>query len=634
MKFSYNWLQTYFAEPLPSPKDLAEKITFHSSEVEEVLSLEGDTVLDIKVLPDKSPWLMSHRGLAREVSVILNRPLVEDLFKNEVKSENSTKISICRTTSECDFYAAALVEGVKVGPSPKWLVESLAAVGQRSINNIVDATNFVMFELGQPLHAFDAEKINTDDDNYLIEIRKAESGEEITTLANEKIVLSASDVLITDGVTRQPIGIAGVKGGNFAAVSEGTKKIIIESAHFNRVSIRNTAKRLNLPTDAAKRFENGINVAVAPIAFKRVIKLILEIGGGVCVAETFSGDYSTPSVSVSCSLTKINSVLGLNLSEIEVGDILTRFDYKHEWGGGVVTVLPPFERDDIIIAEDLIEEIGRIYGLNKVKAIVPTLVKLKEFNARFYYAEKIRNVLLELGFSEVYTSSFRDRDIVKLENALASDKGYLRSTLAANLQEARERNIPHRDLLGLSAIKLFEIGSVFEIEKEEFHVALAIQTGTAYKAKVDDSLLEEALIAISEKLGVSLTLLSSANGVAEFSLDNLLSQLPPPTNYEKATAVSEKQYQAFSLYPAIVRDVAMWLPEKLDPSLIIKEIRIVAGQFCVRITHLDTFEKDGRISYAFRLVFQSKNKTLTDGEVQVFMDSVYKSIANKGWEVR
>ncbi len=635
MKFSYNWLQTYFAEPLPTPAELAEEITFHSSEIEEIIKLSHDTLLDVKVLPDKSPWLMSHRGLAKEISIILDKPLRKDSFQETVPVKNSAKISVIRTSSTCDFYAAALLEGVKVGPSPAWLKAALEAIGQRSINNIVDATNYVMFDLGQPLHAFDAAKLTmANDGQYVIEIRNAQAGEEITTLTNEKLTLLETDTIITDGVTRQPIGIAGVKGGQLAAVEEGTLNILIESAHFDRVAIRNTAKRLRLQTDAAKRYENGISVGIAPIAFSRVIALIIEVAGGVCTAETFSGDFDVTMPVVSCPLVKINSVLGLKLSETEVNEILNRFGYQYEWVGEVVSVTPPFERDDIAIPEDLIEEIGRVYGLNKVMAIAPVSAIVREFNARHYYAEKIRTALTELGFSEIYTSSFRSKDIVKLENALASDKEYLRSTLTTNLREACERNISHRDLLGLTAVKLFEIGTVFADESEEFRVALVVQTGTAFKEKVDGLLLKEAKEALSSVLGLAPELLYSSDGMIEFSLDDILTKLPSPTEYEMFAKIPENKYQSFSLYPAIARDIAMWVPEVVSEEVIAEALRLAAGSLCVRITHLDTFTKEGRTSYAFRLVFQSKEKTLTDVEVQEYMDAVYQSVKNKGWEVR
>ncbi len=634
MKFSYNWLQNYFAEPLPKADDLADKITFHSSEIEEVIPLANDTVLDVKVLPDKSAWLMSHRGLAKELSVILDKPLLKDPFLGEVDLQHSELIKINRESSVCDFYGSALIKNIKVKESPTWLKEKIEALGQRSINNIVDATNYVMFELGQPLHAFDADKISQNDGAYEIQIRQAKTDEKIVTLSDEELDLSDADTVIVDNTSEKLLALAGVKGGNEAAVDTKTKNILLEAAHFDRVVVRKSAQRLKLQTDAAKRFENGINARVAPIALNQLILLIQKVAEGEVMAVSHSGEQQNDSRLVTCSLTKINSVLNLSLSLSQVTDILDRFGFAYEIEGELLQVTPTFERDDLVIAEDLIEDIGRIHGLDQIEAILPQELDLTEYNPRHYYSEKIRAVLVGLGFSEIYTSSFRKIDEVKLANALASDKEYLRSSLVSNLVEARTANIPHRDLLGLKAIKIFEIGTVFGKDREEFKVALAAQTSTAYKAKVDEPLIKEAILEIEKDLGVTLTLDSNAEGVVEFSLDQILSSLPIVTSYESIQESELKSYRAFSVYPAISRDVAMWVPENTEANSINVLLKKTAGDLCVRVSHLDTFTKEGRTSNAFRLVFQSLEKTLTDQEVQVIMDQVYKVIEEQGWEAR
>jgi phenylalanyl-tRNA synthetase beta chain len=635
MKFSHNWLQTFFADKLPTAEVLAEKITFHSSEIEEVISLPKDSVLDVKVLPDKSAWLMSHRGLAKEISVMLDLPLKKDPFKQKSTELSQTeKVSITLSSDVCDYYGAALIEGVKVGPSPDWLKEKLEAVGQRSINNIVDATNYVMFELGQPLHAFDAGKLEIKDGHYCVGVRQAKSKESIVTLTGETYELSTQDTIIIDGNSDQPIGIAGVKGGKYAAVENTTSTILLESAHFNRVAIRNTAKRLKLQTDASKRFENGICVAVAPIALGSVVEIILKVASGQCLSQASSGRAEVVRKPVSCLLGKINSVLGLSLNKKDVSAIIDKFGYEYSWEEEVLSIIPSFERDDILIAEDLIEEIGRMHGLNHVVSIAPTSQVVSEFNKRHYYAEKIRAALIELGFSEIYTSSFRNKDIVKLENALASDKEYLRSTLTSNLNEAKDRNISHRDLLGLLAIKLFEIGTVFGESTEEFRVGLVVQTGNTFKAKIDDVLLDEALVAIAATLGLTPDLITKSEGVVEFSLDALLPKLAAPIAYENVEKSPVIKYQPFSVYPAMVRDVAMWVDGSVDIETVTSLIKEAAGSLLKRITLFDEFSKEGRTSYAFRLVFQSSEKTLTDSEVETYMDCVYKTVANQGWEGR
>lgn len=634
MKFSYNWLSSYFESPLPLPKALADEITFHSSEVEEIIEVRDDSVIDVKVLPDKSAWLMSHRGLAKELSVILNMPLKNDPFVEALSlKENNSGVSVEIETPNCDFYGAALITGIKVGPSPAWLKARLEAVGQRSINNIVDATNYVMFDLGQPLHAFDADKLNSDGKPGIL-VRQATDAEHFVTLSREECELDVNDTVITNAHNGEVLALAGVKGGLSAGVTESTTSILLESAHFNRVSVRKTSRKYKLPTDAAKRYENGLSRKVAPIALEAVINLIKEIAGGELLGVTLVGDSSQERSSVSVTASKVNSVLGLSLSDAEVMEIVERFQYATELRADRIVVSPPFERDDLMIEEDLVEEIGRIYGLDNIVSIPPEKVPLREFNIRHYYAEVIRKALSEIGFSEVYTSSFTNKDLVKLENSLATDKGFLRSSLVSNITLARLQNIPHRDLLGLQAIKIFEIGTVFLPESEEFRVALAVQTGTSYKAKMDEVLLNEAVSAIETACGVKISPLSNSEGVLEFSLEELLISVKSIDSYPEITKVGEMVYKSFSQYPASSRDVAMWVDGEVELSFVTNLLKSSAGSLCVRITHLDTFTKEGRTSLAYRLVFQAPDRTLTDEEVQSCMDKVYLAVSEAGFEAR
>ncbi len=636
MKFSYNWLQTYFDTPLPSPAVIEEKLTFHSSEVEEVVTVENDTVFDLKVLPDKSAWLLSHRGLARELSVILGVPMKHDLLRGEPPSlAPLPQVQVQLESDTCDYYGAAIIEGVTVGPSPEWLKVQLEAIGQRSINNIVDATNYVMFSLGQPLHAFDAETFAPGSDGVrVVTVRPAKAGDVLTTLSGEALLLMPEDTLITDGVSGTPLALAGVKGGQDSGVTETTKTILLESAHFARVPTRLSARRHKLPTDAAKRYENGLSRSVAPYGLAACAALIAEVAGGTLVGATAAGDASVDRPPVTVSVETIASLLGVSITAEAVAAIIARFGYETVIDGNQFTVTPPHERDDLLGYEDLVEEVGRIYGLNHVVAMPPVPAPLIELNPRHYYAEKIRTALIAIGFSEVYTSSFRAKDIAKVKNALASDKSYLRSRLMDNLLEVRTKNIPHRDLLGVTAIKVFEIGTVFGAATEAFHVGLAVQTGTEYKAKQDDPLLAEAVSAIEAALGLSISPVHTAPGYIEFSLEAILTTLPLPTAYDLVSPQAPVLYKPFSTFPSVSRDVAMWVPEGTTPESVQSIITEAAGPLLARLTHLDTFTKEGRTSLAYRLVFQSYEKTLDGSEVDALMTSVYDAVAKAGFEVR
>ncbi len=636
MKFSHNWLQTFFAHPLPAPLAIADALTFHSSEVEEITTVGDDTVYEVKVLPDKSAWLLSHRGLAKELSVLLEIPMSSDPLSTIAKLLPVRQtLGVEVITPACDYYGAVLISGVTIGPSPTWLKTRLEAIGQRPINNVVDATNYVMFSIGQPLHAFDVGKLGVGDagDPY-ITVRNATNGETFVTLSNETCELTPHDAVITDGVTGTILGLAGVKGGRDAGVTSETKNLLIESAHFDRVAVRLTAQRHRLATDAAKRYENGISRAIAPYGLAQVAELITDIAGGSILGGMSVGEVTEDRAPVSVSLDRINRILGISLSLEQVCTIFTRLGYSFSVSEEIITVTPPLERDDLILPEDLIEEIGRIHGLVNIISIPPVKQPLREINARHFYAEMIRGTLASLGFSEVYTSSFRDKDEIHLKNALASDKSYLRSSLKDNLSEVRERNIPHRDVLGLSAIKVFEIGTVFTESGEAFHLGLTVQSGTSYKEKVDDVLLAEAVAALESGFGIALSFLHTAPGYVEFSLDALLPKLAIPTHYQPYLAPAPVVYKSFSVYPAVSRDIAMWVSNSVQVGEVTDVLQVVAGSLCVRITHLDTFVKDTQTSLAYRLVFQSYEKTLDSSIVDALMSSIYDAVTKAGWTVR
>nr|MBP9843295.1 hypothetical protein [Candidatus Paceibacterota bacterium] len=429
------------------------------------------------------------------------------------------------------------------------------------------------------------------------------------------------------------LSIAGLKGGQHSGISDNTNEVIVEVANWNPVSTRKTGRRLKLRTDASARYENGVVPEVVPFGLDAVVKLIIEVAGGQASGYSEVIKEETPEKSVTVSLPKINSVLGISLSTEEVIGVIERFGWKFENQGGTFTIHSPFERTDLVIPEDIIEEIGRIYGYDHVEAVVPPAVALPEINQRFYYLEALREALTAIGFSEIYTSSFRKSDTVKLANAFASDKGYLRSSLLENMKEAVVKNAPNADLLGITEIRLFEIGNVFTDTSEDLRLSLGVSSPSGYKAKTDDSILTEVMTAVSKTLNTSIDV-KSENGVVEINIGDLINKMPAVANYQQPSLVKDVAYRPFSNYPAIARDIAMWVTLGDSEEEINSLLKEQAGPLCVRITQFDRFEKEGRVSLAFRLVFQSYEKTLTDVEVNEIMDKVYEVVKAKGWEVR
>lgn len=595
MKISREWLQTYFEKPLPSAKELADALTFHAFEIE---SVEND-ILDVKVTPNRGHDCLSYRGIAKEVSAILDVPIVPTALEawNQMQQFSSTlPVGVHIAEPElCQRYIAWSIKGVKVGPSPKWLVDRLQAMGQQSINNVVDATNYVMFNVGQPLHAFDAEKLKKGDQGYSIEVRKAKDGEKILALDGKEYVLKEGMLVISDKHSSEAIGIAGVKGGMPASITEKTTDIIIESANFNGASVRRTAQALKLRTDASSRFEQVISPELAALGIRAAAKLILELGGGEIAG--FSDSYPKPQekTSVSVSLKKLNSVLGTSMQSGEVETALKRLGFTFKNDGEIYTVEPSFERLDISIEEDLIEEVGRIYGYEKIPSIeLPKSESEPEINVRFASAEKIREDLVQKGYSEVFTSVFSKKGERAVANKVDGTHPYLRSSLIDSLKEAFDKNTRNKELLGLDAVRLFEIGTI-------------------WKGKKEITMLGEA----DEK------------GVREEEIE-----ITDLKKYETYSSTTIDNYKSFSKYPFIVRDIALWVPSGTNADDVLQIIRKTAGDLVVRSGKFDEFKKGDKTSYAFRLVFQSYDRTLMDSDANERMDSVYAAVRDNGWEVR
>ncbi len=637
MKVSYKNLQEYFDGALPLPDALAGALTFHAWEIEGVEQVGSDTVIDVKVLPDKSAWALSHRGIAKDISAVLGIPLAHDpLGEPAVLEPKTTEVTTSIDTPTCTRYTAALIRGVKVGPSPAWLVEFLASMGQRSINNVVDVTNYVMFGIGQPIHAYDASKLSKDDQGrFHMRVRGAKSGERITSLTGEVYELSTDDALIVDGGTDAPIGIAGIKGGKVAEVDSRTIDIVLESANFNPVMVRKTSQRIKLRTDASARFENGISRSMAPYGVLQGALLIAKLCGGQVggFVDTNSTPVERTPVVVTC--TKINSVLGLSLTMSEVETIMKRFGYAYEIAGDMITVTPPQERPDLVIAEDVIEEIGRIHGYEHVASVPIPKVPLHEINKSFFYSERVRDFLCSLGFSEVFTSSFRDQDEVQLANALASDKGYLRSALYKNLNEALTKNAGNVELFGTDKVRIFEIGTVFTKGGEKLKLAFGVSSKAGVTAKdfkeVSDVYTKFLVhFAVSEVVHT----VYEKEGVNEIDLSAFIKALPTPTAYDVHPTSPEVAYVPFSNYPHAVRDIAFWTEADVTEEKAKEVVEKNAGALLKRIDCFDRFEKEGKVSYGFRIIFQSYEKTLTAEEVDAMMQSIFSAVSACGWVVR
>jgi len=598
MLISREWLQTYFENPLPEARTLAEALTFHAFEIEKI---EGD-ILDVKVTPNRGHDCLSHRGIAKEVSAILNIPLKNDPLRETVSlSPKTEEVSVSiEEPALCQRYIACLVKGVKIGPSPDWLRKRLEAVGQKSINNIVDATNYVMFDIGQPLHAFDAAKLKKEKDIWRIEVRRAKQGEKMTALDDKEYELRPENLVISDLNAWAPIGIAGVKGGRASSIDEKTTDIILESANFNGISVRKTAQFLKLRTDAGDRFQQVLSPELAEYGMRGAVELIVKIAGGEVVG--FVDTYPVPQerISVSVSTQKVNQVLGTQLKEKDVADAFTRLDLPFEEKRETFTVHIPFERIDLNLSEDLIEEVGRIVGYDNIPAVelspIPTI---EESESNLYWAERVKEDLVGKGYSEVYTSVFSDKGEQAVLNKVGGERPYLRTSLIPGLEDAFQKNKLNADLLALKEIKLFEIGTTWRDGHEIVMVGTIDGSGKAQEESLGEYIQGNTFEA-KEQFPISQT----------------------------------QQYKPFSKYPYIVRDVALWVPQGMTAEAVQKIISEKAGDLAARIELFDRFEKEGKTSLAFRIIFQSFDRTLRDEEANTAMKAVHQELQSRGFEIR
>lgn len=617
MKVSLKWLQTYFDAPLPSAHELADALTFHAFEIEE----ETDTMLDVKVLPNRSADCLSHRGIAKEISAILNLPLNHDPLREPVPEYAATVspsiLLHVQNERTCTRYSAALVQGVKVGPSPAWLKEALETVGQRSINNVVDATNYVMLDIGQPLHAFDAKKLGEKDGRRALGVRAAREGEEFTSLTGERYTLTPAVSLIVDGAHDVPLALAGIKGGKAAELTTETTDLIIESANFDGTTTRRSAQLLRLWTEASMRFQNRPSPELVGYGMRDVLALIQEVAGGEVVGLADTYPTKQPTIEpVVTSREHVNGRLGTEYTDQDIESVFTRLDLSfvrlsvsETQEGGLWAVTPPFERTDLTIPEDLVEEVGRIMGYDTLPPTeLPPIVGKPDQN-RYRGIERIKDQLVEQGFIEVSTQSFAKKGDITLANPLDVAFPALRASLEENLVAAlaKAKYVAPLVLEPKQKPKLFEIGTVFPKEGEHVELRMTEQALDRGEFATDDVLRDEKLIA--------------------FGTDYA------PKQYELGA------FTPYSAYPFITRDVSCWVLGKTGAEKELEHvIRDNAGKLLIRLSQTDVYPahaiEDSKISYTYRLVFQSYDRTLTDGEVNAIMEQIYTALRNEEYDIR
>ncbi len=479
MRISYNWLKDYIDLKI-GPERLAELLTMAGLTAEALHRTGDDHIFEIEITSNRPDWL-SYVGVARELSAITGNKLKIPLVP-KLSSKGAVKVRVDEKTL-CPRYTARVMRNVKVGPSPDWLKKKLEAIGLRSVNNIVDITNFCLFETGEPMHAFDLDKLSGGE----VLIRKAHKGEKIVTIDGIERTLEGSMLVIADNAN--PIAIAGVMGGLNTEVTLDTKNILLEAASFEPISVRRTSRSLGVSTDSSYRFERRVDPNNIVYSSGRAASLILEIAGGRTGEFIDIGKKTEGNKPVSLRFSKINSILGIEIAPAKIKKILTALGIKIKASSkdGLKVIGPTF-RNDLNAEIDMIEEASRIYGYDKIPGTIPPLVEQNDRMPKSMLVEnKAREILTALGANEIITYSllgkktleaagFSGDAVIEIKNPLSGEQEVMRPSLVMGALNAALYNINRKS----KDLKLFEIGNIYAresstkfIEKKCLAIALA-----------------------------------------------------------------------------------------------------------------------------------------------------------------
>lgn len=637
----YTPILKHFLDTVPDTQTLKKIITDHAFEVEEVIEGAHGDVIDLKVLPDRAHDALSHRGIAREIATHTNAKYSELIHDTLIPDTSVASVAVHMESPLCTRYMALRIARVKIEESPTWIKESFSALGMRSINLLVDLTNYVLIERGQPLHVFDAKKVKG-----TIVVRMAHVGEKMVTLDNKDLALDESMLVIADD--EAVLALAGVKGGKKAEVDAHTTEVILECASFDSISVRKTAFKTGLRTDAAKRFENNYPSVWADEALARYMTLLKREQSEI-VYGAVTDLYANPRTpfAVDVSITRINLLLGTSLTQKEVTDIFTKLHLTFTLKTDDVYVMMcddnlfniREEEDKKYISYAIIGHIARVLGYEKgIPKKEYVALKEKGLVAHFTHeSDRIRNELVARGFVEVRTYHFQNEGVEELENPIANDKKYIRSSLRHGMQDALTKGFYNAALLGMSDMSLFEIGTVVNERGEEVYVALARTYANLKKQKNTATELETILREVAPQIAY---VKNFEQGIVEGMIES--HNDVPVADSEPVSLVHLMEnvvWKSLSPYPFATRDIAFFVSDEAKQKELKDVIFLWAGPLCTRVDLFDEFEKkleDGtsKLSRAYRLVFQSHQKTLTDEEVNKVMQNVETEIKALGCEVR
>ena len=631
----------------------------------EFMSL-NDKVFELDLTANR-PDLLSIRGLAYDVKAMFDIDI--EFNKPEVKRDKpEEEINIFTQTNDASVYYGQIIKNIKIKESPYWLKSRLLASGIRPVNNVVDITNYVMLEYSQPLHAFDFKKINS---NKII-VRKANKNEKIITLDGIKRKLLASDIVITDG--EKPIALAGVMGGLDTEVSETTDSILLESAVFDPVSVRKTSRRLALKSESSSRFEKGINHKLTKEALDRACELLVDLAEAKIVGEpSFFNNAKRINQEISLSLSKLNSVTGYKFKIDTVKNIFNRldFDYKLKDDNFIVNV--PSRRLNFESYQDLIEEIVRIHGYDKIPITLPTTPTHGKLTKKQKFKRVLRNYFTGLGFYETNTYTLTDKikainydnkakSLVKIMNPITTDREYLRHSLIPALIDVLVYNKSRK----LNDVFLFEIGKCYTLETEidlisgvlhgrynyslwqkdnnytDYFLAKGIIEGMLKSFKINDyefKVPKKELVNLHPGISTEIFIdnkkigwLGKIHPKEEKNIevkDVYTFELKLDEIYDAYNDVSLK-FQEIVKYPSVTRDIAIVVDKSILVKKLIKSVRNISNNSLKSIEVFDVYEGEklpnNQKSIALSLVFENKEKTLETNEVDKMINRIVNAL--------
>jgi phenylalanyl-tRNA synthetase beta chain len=655
MKFSYQWLRELVEDLETPPAELARWITVKTAECEGVEEVGADHIIEVdnKSLTHR-PDLWGHHGMAREVAAILGRKLLDPVKPRTL--EDATKLSLdIEDYSLCPRYSALVLENVTVQPSPAWMQKRLESVGLNAINNIVDVTNFVMAEIAQPMHAFDADKLHGD----TIFVRSARSGEAMPALNGESYTLDPSNLVIADAA--RAIALAGVIGGAGSAITDPTTRIVLESANFNASGIRKTSSRLKLRTDASMRFEKAQDPVNTVRGLARAVELLEQVSPGIRVVGGLADAYRplSPAPPLVLPVDWLHRKLGKEIPAAEVRAILESLEFRvEEITPRTFSVFVPSWRatKDVSVKDDLVEEVGRMVGYESITPTPPlTPARVAPANPERAFHHYVREMAAAQGFTEVYNYSFVSEEMartfsddphVEVANPIAADQNLLRRSLLPGILKNIRDNARHFD-----TFRLFEIGGEISHEGETPHMVAAIYAkddgvaGLFELKRLAECLLpgitvhpdrarshEHPQRAAEVRYGRTLGRLFEIHprlmkvgraAVLDLDLTALQRRQPQSARYEplRRFPVSAFDLSVLAKPQALIGDVKETLSGYAGEEVLVEFLR----EFAL---------PDGKRSLSYRLTMSAPDRTLTSEEVSATRSRIIEGMQSAGYELK